>query len=97
MLKTTLGQILINDALPPDMRDYNRVLDKKTLAKLANELAEKHPDQYRDSMKKMYDAGRDSSYTTNGLSFSLKDIKQTLAGRNAKLQMRRQLRGVMAD
>lgn len=97
MLKTTLGQILINDALPPEMRDYNRVLDKKTLANLSNELAEKHPDQYRDAMKKLYDAGRDASYTTNGLSFSLKDIKQTLAGRNAKLQMRRDLRHVMAD
>jgi hypothetical protein len=97
MLKTTLGQILINDALPADMRDYNRVLDKKTLANLSNELAEKHPDEYRDVMKKLYDAGRDSSYTTNGLSFSLKDIKQTLAGRNAKLQMRRDLRQVMSD
>jgi hypothetical protein len=97
MLKTTLGQILINDALPADMRDYNRVLDKKTLANLSNELAEKHPDEYRDVMKKLYDAGRDSSYTTNGLSFSLKDIKQTLAGRDAKLQMRRDLRQVMSD
>jgi len=97
MLKTTLGQILINDALPADMRDYNRVLDKKTLANLSNDLAEKHPDEYRDVMKKLYDAGRDSSYTTNGLSFSLKDIKQTLAGKNAKLQMRRDLRQVMSD
>lgn len=97
MLKTTLGQVLINESLPPDMRDYNRVLDKKALSKLANELAEKHPDKYRDVTKNLFDIGRDASYTTGGLTFSLKDIKQTVAGQRAKLEMRKQLRGIMAN
>lgn len=97
MLKTTLGQVLINDALPPDMRDYNRVLDKKTLSALANELAEKHPNDYKDVTKRLFDIGRDASYTTGGMTFSLKDIKQTLAGQKAKIEVRKQLRGIMAN
>ena len=96
MLKTTLGQIMVNDALPPEMRDYNRVMDKKTLSSLSTELAKNYPEQYREVTKKLFDVGRDASYSTGGLTFSLRDIKQTLAGQRAKLEVRKQLRGIMA-
>jgi DNA-directed RNA polymerase subunit beta' len=97
MLKTTLGQVLINEALPPELRDYNRVLNKKTTGALATELAQKYPDQYRDVMKKLHDVARDAAYTTNGLSFGLKDIRPTLASRHAQLEVRRKLRPILAD
>lgn len=87
MLKTTLGQILINNALPPDLQDHERVLTKKKMGELATQLAEKYPDQYRTVMKKLHDIGKDASYTTNGLSFGLRHIKPTLAVRNAQLKM----------
>ena len=47
-METTAGQILLNELLPEDMRDYNRVLDKKSIAAVFEELAEKHPDRYSD-------------------------------------------------
>ena len=97
MLKTTLGQILVNDALPEDMRDYERALTKKDTAKLATELAQKHPDKYREVMKKLHDVGRDASYTTNGLSFGLKDIKATLAVRDAQHRVQKQLRAILSN
>ncbi|NDD52779.1 hypothetical protein EBZ39_02685 [bacterium] len=97
MLKTTLGQLLINNALPADLRDYDRVLNKKTTAALATELAKKHPEQYRDVMKQLHDVSRDAAYTTNGLSFGLKDIKTSLAAQKAKLEFRSQLRGILSD
>lgn len=97
MLKTTLGQVLINEALPPELRDYNRVLTKKTTGSLATELAQKYPDQYRDVMKKLHDVARDAAYTTNGLSFSLKDIRPTLASRHAQLEVRKKLRAILTD
>jgi hypothetical protein len=96
MLKTTLGQILINDALPPDMRDHERVLTKKKMGELATQLAEKYPDQYRQVMKKLHDIGKDASYTTNGLSFGLKHIRPTLAVRNAQLKMQGDLQKLFA-
>lgn len=97
MLKTTLGQILVNDSLPEDMRDYSRVLTKKSMGALATELAQKHPDKYREVMKRLHDVGRDSAYTTNGLSFSLKDIKPTLASKRAQIELTRRLRGIFSN
>ena len=97
MLKTTLGQLLINEALPPDLRDYERVYDKKNTVELATALAKKYPDQYRDVMKRLYDVAKDTGYTTNGLSFGLKDIRPTLAAKYAQFAVRKELRAVMGD
>ena len=97
MLKTTLGQIMINEALPEDLRDYDRVLDKKTMGALATKLAEQYPDKYRDVMKRLHDVAHESAHTTGGLSFGLKDIKQTLAARHAQLKARAGLRAIMAN
>lgn len=97
MLKTTLGQLLINDALPPEMRDYERVLTKKNMGALATELAQKYPDQYREIIKKFHDIGRSTSYTTNGLSFGLKDVRPTLAVRQAQLRLQNRMREIFAD
>jgi DNA-directed RNA polymerase subunit beta' len=97
MLKTTLGQILLNDALPEDMRNYERVLTKKDMVTLATELAKKYPDRYRDVMKRLHDVGRDAAYSTNGLSFGLKDIKSTVAARDIQHRVHTQLRSILSD
>ena len=97
MLKTTMGQVLINEALPADMRDYNRVLDKKTMGALATQLAKQHPDNYRDTMKRLHDVALDAAYTTNGLSVGLNDIKPSLAAKHTQLHVRQQLQRILAD
>jgi DNA-directed RNA polymerase subunit beta' len=97
MLKTTLGQLLINEALPPELRDYDRVLNKKNTSALATELAQKHPDKYRDVMKRLHDVALDSAYTTNGLSFGLKDIRPTLASSRARHSVGLSLRAILSD
>lgn len=97
MLKTTLGQLLINEALPPEMRDYDRVLTKKTMSSVATDLAKNHPEKYREVMKRLHDIGRDAGYTTNGLSFGLKDIRPTLAARHVQLRVQNQMRDIFAD
>lgn len=97
MLKTTMGQVLINEALPADMRDYNRVLDKKTMGTLATQLAKQHPDNYRDTMKRLHDVALDAAYTTNGLSVGLNDIKPSLAAKHTQLHVRQQLQRILAD
>lgn len=73
-LKTTLGQLLINDALPEDLQDYNRRLDKSSAKSLFKELAVKHPDKYKDVMAKLMDIGQDVSHN-EGSSLSLKDLR----------------------
>jgi DNA-directed RNA polymerase subunit beta' len=97
VLKTTLGQILVNDALPEDMRDYERVLDKKNMGSLATRLAEKYPDKYREVMKKIHDVSRDAAYSTGGLSMGLQDIRPTFAGQQAHIKVKKQMRQILAD
>lgn len=97
MLKTTLGQILINDALPESMRDYNRVLTKKSMTALATELAQKYPDNYRDIVKRLLDVGRETSYTTNGLSIGLDHIRPTVSALQIQQDVKKRLRGILAD
>jgi len=97
MLKTTLGQVLINEALPPEMRDYERVLTKKTMGTLATQLAEQHPDKYKKVMKALHDVGRDAGYSTNGLSFGLNDIRPTLAARNAQIKTHAAMHEILSD
>lgn len=88
---------MINEALPEDMRDYERVLDKKNMGALATNLAQKYPDRYREVMKKIHDISRDVSYTTGGLSMGLKDIRPTFASRHAQIKVRKELRQILAD
>ncbi len=88
---------MINETLPDDMRDYERVLDKKNMGALATDLAKRYPDKYREVMKKIHDVSRDVGYTTGGLSMGLKDIRPTFASQHAQVKVRKELRQIMAD
>lgn len=88
---------MVNEALPDDMRDYERVLDKKNMGTLATQLAKKYPDRYREIMKKIHDVSRDAAYTTGGLSMGLQDIRPTYASQQAQIKVRKQLRQILGD
>ncbi|NDC55431.1 MAG: hypothetical protein EBZ69_01150 [Alphaproteobacteria bacterium] len=88
---------MVNEALPEDMRDYERVLDKKNMGTLATQLAKKYPDRYREIMKKIHDISRDAAYTTGGLSMGLQDIRPTFASQQAQIKVRKQLRQILGD
>lgn len=75
-MEATVGSIVINDMLPEDMRDYNRVLDKKNTGKLLTDLAKRYPDLYKDISHKMLQFGYQSAYLTGGQSFGLKDVSE---------------------
>lgn len=97
MLRTTLGQLLINDALPEDMQDHARVLDKKGVRALMQEVADKHPEEYRGIAKKISDIGRDAAFSTGGYSFGLGSLKQSLAARKMRLDLGSRLREIYAS
>jgi DNA-directed RNA polymerase subunit beta' len=74
MLSTTMGQVLVNEALPPEMRDYSRKLDKKGIKNLFQDVAERYPHDYRDISHKLSTIGHEAAYRTGGFSFGLKDM-----------------------
>jgi len=91
MLETTLGQLWINSVLPEDLVDHDRVLDKKGIRALLQEVADKHPDKYREVAKRLSDIGRDASFSEGGYSFGLKSLRQSLAGRQMRMKMQKEL------
>lgn len=74
-METTVGQLLINENLPEDLRDYDRVIDKKAMGALFEELADRYPDQYSEISKRLHTialraatrAGADTSLTLESL------------------------------
>lgn len=75
MQQTTVGRLLIDDALPPDLRRSDRVLDSKGIKALFQEVAEKYPDQYADIALKLTKLGHDFAYSKGGLSFGIEHLR----------------------
>lgn len=97
MLKTTLGQLLVNDKLPKDLQDYNRVLDKKGIQKLLQEVIEKHPEQYKQIAKHLFDVGHVAAYMSGGQSFGLKHLKTSKAGLEHEVEMEKIVEEISND
>lgn len=45
-VKATAGQILMNEMLPPAIRDYSRIIDKRSIKTLMQQVADKYPEHY---------------------------------------------------
>jgi DNA-directed RNA polymerase subunit beta' len=93
----TIGQLLIDEALPEDMRGRNYVLDKKGLHGLLQHIAETRPEEYRAISKKLADVGRDAAFTTGGYSFGPESLRPTVAARKMRIELQRELDKIYAD
>lgn len=97
MLKTTLGQLLVNDVLPRDLQDYSRTLDKKNSGKLFQEIAARYPEQYKDISKKLSDIGRRASTESGGFSFGLDSLVTPDSVKQIRYQLQAEIDNVLAD
>lgn len=100
MRTTTVGQILVNSALPEDMRDYNRVLDKQGLKALLRELLDRHPDRYKEVVHRLNITGADVAFS-GGSSFSLRDLRSSQTKkrivREVDVKLRRIINSQLSD
>ena len=69
-METTVGQLLVNAALPAPLRDHTRTLDKPGIKKLFEEVADKYPEQYSEISHRFHDLAREI-VTTHGNEASL--------------------------
>ena len=89
MIRTTAGQVLLNRALPADMRDYTRVLDKAGIAALYDDLARRHPEGYRRIAQRLSDIARAAATESGGLGFGLVHLRPTAAGEAIRARLER--------
>lgn len=96
-MQTTVGQILINESLPPDLRDYNRTLDKKGINDLLREVARRHPDQYRDVSHKLNQIGWLAAQESGGFSFGLQHLTKSKAAIKLRERLQREVAAALDD
>lgn len=93
---TTIGTMLINDALPEDLRRGEHALDKKGVHRLFMQLAEKYPDEYKDVLKKLSNVGRTAAWT-EGMSVSLAALRRSQAKDRVLGPVRHQINRILED
>ncbi len=96
-MDTTIGQLLLNEALPPDMRDYARTLDKPGIKKLFAEVAEKYPQQYSDISHKFHNLAREVATTHGGAaSLNIEALRTPQAVRNIHAKAQGEIDKILA-
>lgn len=73
---TTVGQLLINNALPAEHRDHSRVWDKSSMRNFLTDMAQKmKPDDYREMVQQLTLIGLKSARQSPASSFTLESLK----------------------
>ena len=67
-------QLLVNRALPEELRNYERTMDSPSIGALMAEVARKYPDKYEEIAKSISDLGRKASYL-QGETLTLSDME----------------------
>jgi len=93
---TTVGQLLINSALPEDFRDYNKTWDKSAIRGLMTDAAKTmNPDQYREMIQKLTLVGLKTARQSPASSFSLESLKPPKVKQQLADSIRQQVRQIV--
>jgi DNA-directed RNA polymerase subunit beta' len=95
MRSATVGQFLVNNALPKEMRDYDRVLDKKGLMALLQDVAENRPEEYRDISFALNEVGKEGAQESGSFSFGLRHLKTAKSAQATRKRIQDKLAGVL--
>ena len=71
---TTVGQVIVNEALPPRFRDYGRVMDSNGIEEVLEAVARDAPEEYAGVTKRLMDIGNDAAFDT-GTTIRLSDLR----------------------
>lgn len=79
-MRTTVGQIIVNDALPEKFRDYNRTIGADELEGLLKQVIQEDPDSYKDVSFNLMKIGAKAAYE-NGTTLKLSDLTPPMDNR----------------
>jgi len=86
---------LINEALPSDLRNYSRTIDKKSLNTLLKQLAEQHPEEYREVLKKLTTTAAEAAYAEGSMAFGLSNLLPPLSVRASRSRLNRRIHDIL--
>ncbi len=93
----SVGQLLVNEQLPEDLRDYQREMGGKEQAALLRQVAEKHPERYREISHALNQLGKTVAYRTGGYSFGVKHLLQTPGAKASRMALQKKLQALDDD
>lgn len=93
----TVARLLLQDAVPEDLRDDVHNLDVKGTRALAQKLADRHPEKYRDVMKRLSDVSVRAGYEGGGYSFSPLDMEPGPKTAALRQELRDRTDRILAD
>jgi hypothetical protein len=94
MIRQTIGRLMLDKALPENLRGGSEVLDKQGIATLFDKLAKEHPDKYREVSKALTDIGADVAQATGGFSFGLDHLAPSQSAERIKSKLRQEFRNI---
>jgi len=97
MRQTTAAQLAINELLPEDLRDYNRVLDAKGISGLLKSLAQNHPQKYREISHQLMQLGHREAELSGGFSFGPEHLHKSVKTREALDKLQRDIDAISDD
>lgn len=97
MLNATVGQLLVNEALPPELRDYTRVLDGKSIKGLLQQVARDYPDRYRDISFRLNQIGQRAAQDQGGMSFGVRHLRRSKAANAIRQRLQGQISKILDD
>lgn len=92
----TPGQLLVNEALPPELRDYSRTLGQDEIDALLGQLAREHPEKYREVCWKLVQLGRNAAFD-EGSTITLNDLVPVVDKRPLLDMVHKQERAIRSD
>jgi DNA-directed RNA polymerase subunit beta' len=95
--KSTVGQLLINSALPAKLRDYDRVFDKTSMGTFLTDIVDKvDPDTYAAIVHKLSLIGLRSARGSNKASFTLDDFEPPKVKQNIINKLKAEVKAIIA-
>jgi DNA-directed RNA polymerase subunit beta' len=96
-MPTTIGQYLLNQALPEEYRDMNRIWDSKTANDLFSKMAMEHPEEYSGIMHKLNTLAVEAQSSRGGLSPSAKHFTESPTWKRYREIFRRDAKQIYGD
>ena len=93
---TTVGKLLVSEALPDEFKDIKEPMTKDNLDQILSIIAKKYPDRYRDISFKLMNLGGNAAFD-EGVTLGLKDTQLPIDSRDFWLKhVAAQQRKIMA-
>jgi len=93
----TVGQLMIDEVLPPALRGRYKALNKKGISEIAEYVARNHPDQYREIFKKLSDLSAEAGFMSGGYSFGPEHMDPGPESTKLREELNQRVHAILSD